>query len=265
MLLTTSWDDGYELDLELAEVLEEYNCTGTFYVCPKKTKKAPKLTENDIYILSKKHEIGAHGMTHSWLPSLPPVDIEREIVQSKQWVENITGKECTMFCYPYGAHNEYARRYVKKAGFLGARTVEILQFSAENKFVMPTTLQIAPFPKRKEFKIWWHKLDTFGPLRTKMTRLFELHIPLRSMKSWLELAAALLAHAIETKQPFFHLWGHSDEIERYEMWEELEKFLEFANIQEVKCVTNSELVSSLNSEKQRNASHSSESSTSQSP
>jgi len=110
---------------------------------------------------------------------------------------------------------------------------------------MPTTLQIAPFPRRKEFKIWWHKLDTFGPLRTKLSRLLALHIPFLAMRSWLDLAAALLVHAIETKQPFFHLWGHSDEIERYEMWEELEKFLEFANIQEVKCVTNGELLSSL--------------------
>ncbi|MCF7844202.1 MAG: polysaccharide deacetylase family protein [Kiritimatiellales bacterium] len=243
--MTTSWDDGYELDLEIAQVLQDYNCTGTFYVCPKKNKNKSKLTVDDVFDLSKRHEIGAHSVTHPWLPDLAPVDIEREILQSKQWVEGITNKECKMFCYPYGANNAHARKYVEKAGFLGARTVESLQFSMANQYAMPTTLQVAPFPGRKEFKQWWHKIDMFGPLRVKLPRLLELHVPLGAMKSWLQLAGALLIHAIENDEPYFHLWGHSDEIERYEMWDQLEKFLEFANANEVKCVTNSELLESL--------------------
>ena len=67
MLFTTSWDDGTHFDKEIANLLESFECTGTFYCCPKKEGSVELLTEQEIRMLSRKHEIGAHTMTHPWL------------------------------------------------------------------------------------------------------------------------------------------------------------------------------------------------------
>jgi hypothetical protein len=73
----------------------------------------------------------------------------------------------------------------------------------------------------------WKMLDPLGPLRARYTRLRALKTPHSAMSSWLALAKYLYEHAKETNQEFFHLYGHSREVEKYEMWEELEEFLKF--------------------------------------
>ncbi len=64
MIFTTSWDDGYLSDLRIAEILEKYGATGTFYVCPQGQHNQKMLSEKQVLELSKKHEIGAHTILH---------------------------------------------------------------------------------------------------------------------------------------------------------------------------------------------------------
>ncbi len=227
MQLLTSWDDGRKDDLKLAELLEKYGATGTFYVSPPQTHEKPALTDDDIRLLSQKHEIGAHTMTHPRLTKVPIDDAKREIEESKKWIEGITGKPCTKFCYPCGEVNSQIRDLVKDAGFSEARTVEQLEFKATDPFLTPTTLQIYPFPIRRRYTRWWHCLDPLGRLRVFFPKMIKLRLPPSAYLSWLELAKALFNYAQETNQPFFHLWGHSWEVEKYKMWNDLEKFLEF--------------------------------------
>lgn len=57
------------------------------------------------------------------------------------------------------------------------------------------------------------------------------------------MAISLFKKTYKNKEEVFHLWGHSWEIEKYGMWEELEKFLEYvSSYSDVKFVTNKELV-----------------------
>src|SRR5437879_13418201 len=60
--ITTSWDDGHQLDLRVAELLTKYRLHGTFYI-PKAaengTRKAAQVRE-----LSRAFEIGAHPLHH---------------------------------------------------------------------------------------------------------------------------------------------------------------------------------------------------------
>jgi len=245
MKFTTSWDDGVLLDRKLADILNRRGMTGTFYVCPTQKKKERRLlSEGDIRALATEHEIGAHSKTHPHLSQISTFTARREIEGSKTWVEDITRKPCTMFCYPYGDWNEEVKKIVKEAGFTGARTVEELQFCHRDPFLLPTSLQILPFPRRRGFEKIWHWADPLGPLRSRYRRLRKLHVPLRSCTSWLKLATYLFHHALTTKQPFFHLWGHSWEIEKYDMWDDLEWFLKMVGEagEKVKHVTNSALL-----------------------
>lgn len=203
-------------------------------MCPRKQHGKELLSEEDIRQLSKKHEIGAHTLRHVHLPDVSEVEARKEIVESKTWVENVTGKDCTMFCYPYGDWNDKVASLVEQAGFSGARTTEQLKFCAPDPFAQPTTLQVTPFPRRKTWSRWWHPLDPCGPLRVKYRRLRKLGIKTRCLASWSDLAICLYDRAQQMERDAnpefpissFHVWGHSHEIEKYGMWGELEKFLQ---------------------------------------
>jgi peptidoglycan/xylan/chitin deacetylase (PgdA/CDA1 family) len=242
MLFTTSWDDGYVLDQKVAKLLELYGCTGTFYVCPARQHGHAMMTEEEIRTLSQRHEIGAHSMTHPHLTKESDERREREIKGSKQWIEHVTGIPCTMFCYPYGDTNEDVMRVTERSGFIGARMTNDLMFSATNPFALPTTLQVTAFPLRRRFSHWWHFLDPLGPLRVRHSRLREIGVPIRTYRRWLTLAIDLFERARRTNQPFFHLWGHSHEIDRLGMWDDLEHFLVHVKKSGVKSVVNSALV-----------------------
>lgn len=227
MIFTTSWDDGYALDTKLGTLLSSRGLTGTFYVCPVRQHRHTMLSKEEIVQLSKEHEVGAHSMTHPKLTQISPALMKQEIYESKEWVENITQKTCTMFCYPYGDTNKQVRESVQQAGFAGARTTEDLRFDAGDAYAMPVTLQVMPFPKRLSWSRWWHPLDPYGPLRARIRKLIALGIPPRSMtKDWLMLATELFDNALASNAPIFHLWGHSSEVEKYNKWSELEIFLD---------------------------------------
>ncbi|MCA9370458.1 MAG: polysaccharide deacetylase family protein [Candidatus Peregrinibacteria bacterium] len=244
MDFTTSWDDGRADDMRLAVLLEKYGAKGTFYVSPPPTHEKQALTDGEIKDLSQRHEIGAHTITHPKLTRLSLDDARREIAESKTWIEERIGKPCTAFCYPYGDENTAMRTLVKEAGYETARTVEQLQLSSNDPFGMPTTLQIYPFPFRRKFTRWWHVIDPVARLRMFYPTMRQYGLPLSATCSWLNLAKAMFMYGLQTDQSFFHLWGHSWEVEKYGMWGELEKFLEFVSKQDnVTYAVNSQLLS----------------------
>ena len=70
MKFTSSWDDGYALDLKVAELLDTHGCKGTFYVCPRKQHEYTMMNTQEITMLGKNHEIGAHTLRHSKLTKI---------------------------------------------------------------------------------------------------------------------------------------------------------------------------------------------------
>jgi peptidoglycan-N-acetylglucosamine deacetylase len=242
MKFTTSWDDGYALDMKVAAMLNANGAKGTFYLCPHEQHGKDMLSATDIKALTKSHELGAHTINHSKLTLLPKGNVREEIVNSKKWIEEQSGTPCSMFCYPYGARNSEIETIVQEAGFTGARGTQQMQFQSDNAFHQNTSLQIAPFPRRKVRSRPFHYIDPFGPLRVKMRSIHAYKIPLRECTNWLSFSKALFTYAHITNQPFFHLWGHSHEIEKYNMWKDLEQFLAFvARHKDVSRVTNSNL------------------------
>jgi len=225
MIFTSSWDDGYVLDLRIADLLDRYGLKGTFYVCPHKQHAAEMLSATQIKNLSTRHRIGAHTITHPRLTEIPSDAASREIRASKEWIEEITGMACVTFCYPYGATNESVRDIVKNAGFSDARTTQDLRFASSDPLLQPVSLQIIPFPLRISTRPLWKVLDPLAPLRSRYRRLRTMGVPHAAMTSWLSLATYLYDYALTKQQPFFHLYGHSREVEKYRMWGDLELFL----------------------------------------
>ena len=207
VIVTTSWDDGHQLDLRLAQLLQDAGLKGTFYISPsnRELPERDRLNSQQVSDLSNAFEIGAHTLTHPRLPKLSLVDARREIAGSKAALEEITGKEIATFCYPGGAYTAAHVQMVKDAGYRYARTVGRYAFAVHNPYEAPTTLHA--------YKHWSDLADmaSFAGFR-----------PLKFMRylQWDELAKAMFDHTAKVGG-VYHLWGHSWEIDQHDDWERL--------------------------------------------
>ncbi|MFZ2484780.1 MAG: polysaccharide deacetylase family protein [Minisyncoccia bacterium] len=229
--VTTSWDDGDIEDNRLADLLSRYNIKGTFYIT--KTYRANRLSSGEIKNIAKEHEIGAHTLTHPDLRTLSLEQKQEEIEGSKKWLEEILGQDVKMFCYPKGFYDDSVVGVVKTAGFLGARTTNLGSITFSDPFLVPTTIQVYPFPFRNSLG------KVLQPYDQRAPALKALGVSFLSMYSWLSMAKTTFDLALE-KGEIFHLYGHSWEIEKYGMWEKLEKFLQYiSNHKKCTYATNS--------------------------
>jgi peptidoglycan/xylan/chitin deacetylase (PgdA/CDA1 family) len=62
-------------------------------------------------------DIGSHGVTHAHLTRLSDEELRRELLDSKQQIEDELGRACLAFAYPYGEHDDRVRTAVRAAGY----------------------------------------------------------------------------------------------------------------------------------------------------
>jgi len=233
-IVTTSWDDGDQADLKVAELLRSRGVPGTFYI-PINYRERP-LDRSELRGLASEHfEIGAHGFSHKLLRGLRPQELAKEIDPCKHFLEDIIGSEVRMFCYPAGRYDANAVRAVQAAGYSGARTVRMLATRTTfDAFEMPTTVQIFP-----------HRPFTYLKNVTRAWRLEGLQAYLVQrprLDNWLELAKRLFDQVLEYGG-IWHLYGHSWELDRLDLWERLREILDYVCRREgVKYLSNCDLV-----------------------
>ena len=231
VMVTTSWDDGHELDAKLALELDNYGLTGTFYVSPQSAEmpSQKRIRGATLCDLAQRFEIGGHTLTHPCLTRLALDDAAREINQGKEALQEIIGRTVTSFCYPYGAYGAQHVELVRAAGFLAARTIR--RFSTEapsDPLQLGTTTHAAHYPR---YLVWpvVRRSRTLGQARAMWG-------------NWDVLARQLFDEA-RGGGGVFHLWGHSWEIEANNDWSRLRSVLRYiADHDDVTFVTNGELV-----------------------
>lgn len=233
LAITTSWDDGHPLDLRVAELLAKHGLRGTFYVPLENSR--PTLDPRNIRELSRAFEIGAHTLHHIDLTTLRSDAARAEICESKAALEQITGRECKVFCFPKGRYAGHHLAMTAEAGFTAVRTVELMSLDRPRKenglAVIPTTIQA-----------YSHR--PFAYLRNCAKRRRNLFTCFRYGMNgeWVSVAASMLELAL-VRGGVFHVWGHSWEVEEFEQWKALDRV--FAALAQVSrtasCMTNSEL------------------------
>jgi peptidoglycan/xylan/chitin deacetylase (PgdA/CDA1 family) len=239
--ITTSWDDGHPLDLRLADLLAKHNVPATFYI-PRENGRE-RLPDSAIRTLASRFEIGAHTLTHADLSRLSAADARREIMESKDWVEQVTSKRCSVFCFPMGRFRPNQLRFVREAGYAGARTVELLALHPPRQkhgvLLLPTTLQAYSHSAASYFRNLV-KRAAVGSFANLTWCMFA--------RKWSEAAGPLLSRALAA-HGVFHLWGHSWEIEALGQWAVLENVLQGLGEQarNTRTLTNGELCSSIDS------------------
>lgn len=241
--ITTSWDDGHVLDLRVAELLDHYGLTGTFYIA--RDFLDERMNESQLRDLAQRHELGAHTLTHPVLTEISLEQARNEIHGSKIWLQEVLGQEVTSFCYPKGANNPELQQIVAQAGYVMARTVDKFTFSVgDNPYCVPTTVQVYPYPLRPlpTVTFWRGWRTRLQPLFEAMPTLRTYQLSPKALFNWHTLAESLL-HTAAQQNGIWHLWGHSWEIERYDLWDALDKILRaVASYPDSQATTNSGLI-----------------------
>ncbi|MDR3651529.1 MAG: polysaccharide deacetylase family protein [Paludibacter sp.] len=232
IIITTSWDDGYALDIRIAELLDKYNMKGTFYV-PIRNNENPVMNATLLNDIANKYEIGGHTVNHIYLNTLGKSEANYEISECKNILQNQLGKQIDAFCYPGGKYSQRDINLVKEAGFLFGRTTRLLH----------TSLDLHPYLMDTSIQAYNHSSSVLTAHCLKNTFLFPIvqnYFFYKGNKNFAKLTEILMSR-IMTTGGLFHLWGHSWEIEKYGLWKEFEMVLEMlAFQQEIAYLTNTE-------------------------
>lgn len=211
-------------------MLKEYGLKATFYVAPENQEFAKQdlLSLPEIRDLSHDFEIGAHSMTHRRLPTISEQEAAREIIESKEVLEQAIDKKINVFCYPGGAYTKLHAQLVRNAGYRYARTVARYIFSVDDPYEAGTSVHA--YNHRFGFDLWHiARFVKFHP--AKVLRCLE----------WDTLAKAMFDRVIK-EGGIYHIWGHSWEIDERQDWERLENVFRYISANpEVSYVTNGEL------------------------
>lgn len=232
LIITTSWDDGHELDERLAALLEKYNLKGTFYI-PISNSEQPVMNTALMKEIGKNHDIGGHTVNHIYLNTLGKEDAKYEVSKCKVMLEEILGNKVEAFCYPGGKYSQRDIDLVNEAGFLFGRTTRLLRttLNTESK-LMDTSVQAYNHSK---VVLVAHCLKN-NYLSPIIQNLFFL----KGDKNFQKLIEDMIERLSNTGG-VFHLWGHSWEIEQNGLWQELESvFKIISNRKNVDYLDNTE-------------------------
>lgn len=124
-----TFDDGYEDNYTLLlPLLKKYNFKSVIYLVTdekdnlwdlkEEGRTFPLLKNEQIIELHKYgNEIGAHTMHHPDLTKLSNDELKKEVVGSKNYIEELVATTVTSFAYPYGKLNDEVKKVVADVGF----------------------------------------------------------------------------------------------------------------------------------------------------
>ena len=199
-----SLDDCHVSDLRASKLLHKHGFKGIFYMPSSQVRNTILLSLKEVKegIISLGHELGGHTVSHPMDLKLVTDDakLKFEIENNQMLCEMLMKSPVKKFCYPRGRHDERVRKAVKDAGFLEARTTQVLKIRNDSgdPFQTPTTVHMF---QREEYD--------------------GIH--------WFEIAKTYFDEALEASKNedgiFFSLWGHSNELDRQNDWEKFEELL----------------------------------------
>ncbi len=214
-IITTSWDDGHPLDLKLITILNKFSIPATFYI-PHTNNENEVIDEKELKKISFDYDIGNHTLNHLRLNKISNKESYYQVSKGKDWLENLLGKEILTFCYPGGKYNSDTKDIVKSCGIKYARTVELFNTFLNDAITAPTTMQL------KSINLFPVTKNLVKRKKIKTTADFILRHRLQSDPVYW---ADYFLNKVSEEGGIFHLWGHSWEIEKYDMWGTLEKIL----------------------------------------
>ena len=111
-----TFDDGHKSNLLAAQLLIEKGLKGVFYVVKDFSINNPDyLSVDDIKAISDMgHLIGVHGKDHEWWTSKDDLTLIAELKETKNWIEDITGKDVVTCSAPGGVISSKVIQIIKE-------------------------------------------------------------------------------------------------------------------------------------------------------
>ena len=214
MKITFSWDDGAPEDIKLFRMHERFCLPGMFFVPNRNQEGLEVISGQTIRAASSSLiRFGAHTASHVRLSKLPDERIKEELYDNQCFLEDALGMEVRHFCLPGG---EYNRRVLDAAfsRFDTVRTADTMNFMPGSRLIRPT-FHIYPRGIRS--------LLANGIRNRSFWAVTEI-LSQRNHPSYFQTMRILLDQAANREAAQVILWGHSWEIEKLGLWEELEGF-----------------------------------------
>ena len=121
------FDDGWENQISVLPILQLY-CFGATFAIITGSIGGDYMTSQQIQSIASNPtlEIASHGVTHTDLNSMPLAQANSELIQSKAFLEALTGKTIFDFVYPYNDYSAQTDSLAYSANYTGLRSNLIL-------------------------------------------------------------------------------------------------------------------------------------------
>lgn len=100
--------------MRMIEILKEHNARATFFVLGWIAEKCPQLVRT---IVEAGHELASHGYNHELVYSLAPSRFRSDVLRSKQYLEDLTGKQIRGYRAPCFSITDWAIPILHELGF----------------------------------------------------------------------------------------------------------------------------------------------------
>ncbi|MBC7830036.1 MAG: polysaccharide deacetylase family protein [Chitinophagaceae bacterium] len=131
---------GFEDKVEMMDLLGSFNKNADADYWLQMTVEQVKALSASKWVT-----IGNHSYYHNDLGKMPVSLVGEDISRSKQFLENVTGKEVKALAFPYGSYTREAAEEAKKAGFTQLLATEFLFPEDTNDATFRERLTINPF------------------------------------------------------------------------------------------------------------------------
>lgn len=121
-----TFDDGYVDNYENAyPIMKKYGYRGTIFLIMSLMDKKGYLTWDQVKEMSADGmEFGSHTVSHKPLTSFDRDGVRHELRDSKQAIEQATGRPCEFIAFPEGMYNDMVMDETKSAGYRYAFTID---------------------------------------------------------------------------------------------------------------------------------------------
>jgi len=132
--IAITFDDGYRSTLQLAApVFAQFEIPFHVFVTKSYVLQGGPayLSEGDLKALSQMPlaSVGVHGTSHRRFSQLDERALRAELTESRDWLEQVTGKAVTSLSYPHGDFNQAVSNIVGQCGFSAAACSAIGTFT----------------------------------------------------------------------------------------------------------------------------------------
>lgn len=214
-----SWDDGALEDQRLFELHEKYEIPGMFFVPTRNREGREVLTPEMMRGAESEYiRFGGHTENHTYLTSIPLNEVDKEVFINKVYLENTLGHKIEDFCLPGGKYTPKILEIVKRH-YKTIRTADTMNFRYTGGVLKPTV----HFYPRGSRSLLGNAIKN-GSVRQAR------YVLTHHKQGYFDLVQHLIENENKYSDSSIMIWGHSWEVEKYELWNELEKLMRSKSI-----------------------------------